>query len=160
MTRSALVEAADQFARALAQIATLPATPARRSEEIKLQITLINPLMHVKGHGAPETKAAVERARLLTEQANALGEPLEDPLLLFSVLYGIWVANLVAFNGDACRDVAARFLALAETQGVLALPMIGHRVVGTTSPLMGDLVESRAHLIARLRSTILPSIVR
>ena len=42
---------------------------------------------------APETKAAVERARLLIEQADALGEPPEDPLLLFSVLYGFFVAK-------------------------------------------------------------------
>ena len=44
--------------------------------------------MHVKGHAAPETKAAAERAHMLIEQAEALGEPLEDPLLLFSVLFG------------------------------------------------------------------------
>ena len=47
--------------------------------------------MHLKGYAAPETKAAAERARLLIEQAEALGEPPEDPLLLFSVLYGFWV---------------------------------------------------------------------
>ena len=92
-TRSALVEAVEQLTRALAQIATLPATPALRREKIKLQVALITPLIHVKGYAAPETKAAAEQARLLMEQAEALGEPLEDPLLLFSVLYGIWVAN-------------------------------------------------------------------
>ena len=101
LERSALVEAVEQLTRALDQIATLPATPALRREQIKLQVALINPLMHVKGYAAPETKAAVERARLLIEQAEALGEPPEDPLLLFSVLYGFWVANYVAFNGDA-----------------------------------------------------------
>jgi len=37
---------------------------------------------------APEPKAAVEQARQFIERAEALGEPLEDPLLLFSVLYG------------------------------------------------------------------------
>ena len=61
---------------------------------------LITPLIHVKGFAAPETKAGAEQARLLIEQAEALGEPPEDPLLLFSVLYGFWVANIVAFNGD------------------------------------------------------------
>ena len=55
--RSALVEAAEQFTRALAQIATLPATPKLRREQIKLQVALINPLMQVKGYAAPETKA-------------------------------------------------------------------------------------------------------
>ena len=75
------------------------------------------PLIHVKGYAAPATKMATERARLLIEQAEALGEPLEDdPLLLFPVLYGFWVANHVAFNGDAMRDLAAQFLALAEKQ--------------------------------------------
>ena len=93
LARSALVEAAEQLTRALDQIATLPATPALRREQIKLQVALITPLMHVKGYAAPETKAAAERARLLIEQAEALGEPPEDPLLLFSVLYGFWVAS-------------------------------------------------------------------
>ena len=50
---------------------------------------------------APETKLAVERARLLLEQAEGLGETLEDPLLLFSVLYGFWTASHVGnFDGD------------------------------------------------------------
>jgi predicted ATPase len=140
------VEAVEQLTRALDQIATLPATPALRREEIKLQVTLITPLIHVKGYSAPETKAAVERSRRLIEQAKALGEPPEDPLLLFSVLYGSWVAHLFAFNGDACRDVAARFLAIAESQGTAVPLMMGHRCLGTSLLLMGDFAESRAHL--------------
>ena len=89
LERSALVEATVQLARALDQIAALPATPALRREQIKLQIALITPLIHVKGYAAPETKAAAERARVLIEQAEGFGEPPEDPLLLFSVLYAL-----------------------------------------------------------------------
>ena len=59
---SALIEAAEQLTRALEQIATLPATPVLRREETKLQVALITPLLHVKGHAALETKAAAERA--------------------------------------------------------------------------------------------------
>jgi class 3 adenylate cyclase len=88
LDRSALVEAAAQFTRALDQIAALPATPALRREQIKLQVALITPLLHVKGFAAPEPKAAAEQARLLIEQAEALGEPPEDPLLLFSTASG------------------------------------------------------------------------
>ena len=145
LERSALVEAAEQFTRALAQIATLPATPALRREEIKLQVALITPLIHVKGYAAPETKAAAERARLLIEQAEALGEPPEDPLLLFSVLYGFWVANFVAFNGDVLRELAAQFLALAEKQGATVPLMIGHRLMGISLLYTGDIAEGRAH---------------
>jgi predicted ATPase len=143
--RSALVEAIEQVVRALAQIAVLPATPALRREEIKLQVALITPLSHIKGYAAPQTKAAVERARLLIEQAEALGEPSEDPLLLLSVLYGFWIANLVAFNGDALRHVAAQVLALAEKQGAIVPRMIGHRIMATSLVFTGDLAQGRTH---------------
>ena len=146
LERSALVEAVEQLTRALDQIATLPATPALRREQIKLQVALITPLIHVKGYAAPETKAAAERARLLIEQAEALGEPPEDPLLLFSVLYGFWVANFVAFNGDVMRELAAQFLALAEKQGATVPLMIGHRLMGISLLCTGDIAEGRAHL--------------
>jgi len=124
----------------------LPATPALRREQIKLQVALITPLMHVKGYAAPETKAAAEQARLLIEQAEALGEPPEDPLLLFSVLYGFWIANLVAFNGDLMRELAAQFLALAEKQRATIPIMIGHRVMGISLLLTGGISEGREHL--------------
>ena len=49
LERSALIEAVEQLTRALDQIATLPATPALRREEIKLQVALITPLLDIKG---------------------------------------------------------------------------------------------------------------
>ena len=122
-----------------------PATPALRREQIKLQVALANALMHVKGYAAPETKAAVERAHTFIERAEALGEPTEDPLLLFSVLYGFWIANFVAFNGDAMRELAAQFLALAEKQGATVPLMIGHRLMGISLLFTGDIAEGRAH---------------
>ncbi len=145
LARSALVEAVAQFTHALNQIATLSATPALRRERIKLQVALITPLIHVKGYAAPETKAAAEKARLLIEQAEALGEPPEDPLLLFSVLYGFWVANYVAFNGDVCRDLAAQFLTLAQNQRATVPLMIGHRLMGMALLHTGDIAKGRAH---------------
>ena len=65
LERSALAEGIEQITRALAQIERLPRTPALRREQIELKVALINPLMHVKGYAAPETKAAAEQARLL-----------------------------------------------------------------------------------------------
>jgi hypothetical protein len=62
LERSALVEALDQLTRALGQITHLPGTPALRREEIRLQVAVIYPLMHVKGQAASEAKAAAERA--------------------------------------------------------------------------------------------------
>jgi predicted ATPase len=82
---------------------------------------------------------------VLIEQAEALGEPPEDPLLLFSVLYGGWVANLFALNGDAVRELAAQFLALAEKQEETAMVMIGRRLMGMSLTVTGGIAECRAH---------------
>ena len=75
LARSALVEAAEQLTRALAQIAALPATPALRREQIKLQVALTNALCTPKAMRRPKPKAALDQARSLIEQAEALGEP-------------------------------------------------------------------------------------
>jgi predicted ATPase/class 3 adenylate cyclase len=145
LQRSALIEAAEQLTRALGQIATLPATPALRREQIKFQVALITSLFHVKGYAAPETKAAAERARLLIEQADALGEPPEDKLLLFSVLYSFWVANNVAFNGDVMGELARQFLALAEKQAATAPRMLGYRLMAVSLITTGNIALGRAH---------------
>ena len=145
LARSALVEAVEQLTRALDQISVLPATSALRREQIKLQVALITPLIHVKGYAAPETRAAAERAHLLIEQAEAMGEPPEDPLLIFSVLYAFWVANYIAFNGDAVRELAAQYFALAQKQGATSPLMIGHRLMGTSLLVTGEIQRGRAH---------------
>jgi class 3 adenylate cyclase/predicted ATPase len=144
LERSALVEAAEQLQRALNQISTLPTKTALRREQIKLQIGLMTALVNVKGYAAAETKAAEERARLLIEEAEALGEPPEDPLLLFSVLHGVWWANYVAFNGDVMRELAEQLLGLAEKQGATAPLMIGHRAMGNSLLHAGRIAECRA----------------
>jgi class 3 adenylate cyclase/predicted ATPase len=145
LDRSALAEASAQLTHALDQIATLPATAALRREQIKLQVALINPLTHIRGYAAPETKAATKQARLLIEQAEALGEAPEDPLLLFSVLYSLFIANQIAFNGDALREHATQFLDLAEKQQATVPLMTGHRLMGNAALLTGSVTDGRAH---------------
>ena len=142
MARSALVEAVAQLTRALDQIATLPSTPRLRREQIELQVATITPLMHVKGYAAPEVKAATERARLLIEQAEALGEPPENPLLLYSVLFGFWITNAVAFNGDAALALAGQFLELAEKQGASVPLLLGHGLMGFSLLVTGNFTQS------------------
>jgi predicted ATPase len=145
LNRSALMEATAQLTRALAQIAALPGTPKLRRERIKFQVGLANALMHTKGYAAPDTKAALDQARLLIERAEALGELPEDPLLLFSILYGFWAANFVAFNGEAISELAIQFLALAEKQRAPVPLMIGHRLLGTSLMFTGKIAQSRMH---------------
>ena len=145
LARSALVEAVEQLGRALDQIAILPSTPVLRREQINHQVGLAMALMPTKGHAAPETKAAFERARLLIEQAEALAERPEDPLLLFSVLYGFYVASWSAFNGRVVRELAEHFFALAEQHGTTVPLMVGHRQMGAALSYTGELSRGQEH---------------
>ena len=86
LERSALAEAVALFTRGLDQIALKPATPALRREQVKLQVGLANVLYHSKGVAAAETISAFNQARVMIEHAESLGEHIEDPLLLYSVL--------------------------------------------------------------------------
>ena len=107
---------------------------------------LANALYHAKGIGAAETIAAFDQARLMIEQAERLGEHIEDPLLLYSVLYGFFIAKFINFDGDAASALARQFLALAEQQKATAPIMIGHRLLGMTLLCMGDATEALSHL--------------
>jgi class 3 adenylate cyclase/predicted ATPase len=146
LERSALVEAVEQISRALALIAALPATTALRREQLRLQVALITPLQHVRGHASPETRAAAEQARLLIEQAQMLGEATDDPLLPFAALFGIYVTFFVAFDGDVARALAEQFLSLAERQDAVAPRLIAHRIMGNSLLFGGEIATGRAHL--------------
>jgi DNA-binding winged helix-turn-helix (wHTH) protein/predicted ATPase len=146
LVRFALIEAVAQFTRALDQLASLPALPMLRREQIRFQVGLANALYHAKGVAAAETRAAFDQARVMIEKAEALGEHVEDPLLLYSVLYGFFIAKFINFDGDAACPLAREFLALAEQQKAMAPIMIGHRLLGMTLLCMGDAAEARSHL--------------
>jgi predicted ATPase len=146
LARSASLEAERQLARALTQIATLPGTPALRRDQITLNVALANAQMHTKGFAAPDTRASFEQARASIEQAESLGEPAEDPLVLYSVLYGFCVANYMAFDGETVHAAAMELLTLAERQRAAVPLMVGHRFMGICQLHLGALGEARAHL--------------
>jgi class 3 adenylate cyclase/tetratricopeptide (TPR) repeat protein len=145
LERSALIEAAQQLSLAVHQIANLPSTPALRREQIRFQVALVNAQMHTNGYAATATKKSLNQARLLMEQAEELGEPLDDPLLLFSVLFGFWVANFNHFHRDVVCGLAVEFLGLAEKQKAIGPMIVAHRLVGSSLLLSGDITKARSH---------------
>lgn len=143
---SALWEAVEQLSRALAQIASLPGSPALRREQIQLQLDLSTALIHTKGHASPETKAAFNHARSLIDQAAALGEAPDDPLVAYAVLYGVWVRNRMAFNGPVALDLATQFQAMARAEGATVPLMLGHLLAGISLVVTGDLAAGKSEL--------------
>jgi tetratricopeptide (TPR) repeat protein len=104
-------------------------------------------LLH-RGYTSTEAKTALSRAHALIEQAKALGEPLENPLALFTTIHGLWVASIVHASGDETRQLANQCLALAQEAGARGKLTEGQRAVGQTLLFSGDFVGSRAHFDA------------
>jgi predicted ATPase len=55
------------------------------------------------------------------------------------------VANVAAFNGDVCRDIAAHTLELAEKQSASFPRLLGHNNLGGSLMFGGEIAEGRAH---------------
>jgi hypothetical protein len=81
----------------------------------------------------------------LAEQAEAHGEPPEDPLLLFRVLYGFWSGSLMQFKGEVVRELAIQFLSLAKRQESKVPYLLAERMMGHSLLMSGDVLEARKH---------------
>ena len=66
-------------------------------------------------------------------------------MLLFSALYGLWIASYVAFDGDVMHSNATQSLALAEKDGATVPIMVGHRLMGISLLCTGNIAQGRAH---------------
>ena len=121
------------------RLRALPTTPSLRREADQASGRAYNPahprqrVCCAGNQSGRRTRASADRTSRSARRAP------EDPLLLFSVLYGFWVASYVAFDGDVMRELAAHFLALAEKQGATVPLMVGHRLVGISLFCTGDI---------------------
>ena len=101
---------------------------------------------------APKPRLLSSGPRLLIEQAEALGEPLEDPWCFFGPLRVLGGEHF-GFNGKDMIEISRRIMALAERQGATIALMMGHRNLGVALMATGDISEGRRHSTKRSRST-------
>jgi hypothetical protein len=112
---------------------------------MKFQAALASGLMLIKGYSSPDAIGAFEKARSMIQNAESLGDPLEDPLLQFSVMYGLWVSSYIAIDVEKLRDRAEEFLGLAEKANASAPLQIGHRLMATTQFMLGHFRAAQTH---------------
>ncbi len=137
--RTANVEAIAQLGKGLELARTLPASSERLTEEVKLQIALITPLIATKGYTAPEVERACSRA---LEQCQQLGEAPQ----LFTVLGAL---NSIYYNRgelEISLELARRMLRLAESRRDPVLLLWGNYALGFTLASQGALKAARGHL--------------
>jgi class 3 adenylate cyclase/predicted ATPase len=137
--RSALVEAAAQFQKALEQLALLPDDPERKRQELELHSGLGAVLQAIKGYAAPETGQAYARARELWEQ---LGSPTE----FLQIPYGQSRYHLGRGELDLMRCLDEDLLRVSRQRNDSAGLVLGHLSSGRNLMLVGKFALSQSHL--------------
>jgi class 3 adenylate cyclase/predicted ATPase len=137
--RSAFVEASRLFQIALRLLAELPANLERNELELNLQHSFGSALAASKGFGATETSEAFERA---LELCNSI----EDSSLTTSVLNGLIGVHVARGEFEQSRDLAKDLLARARRKADPTPRLMGHRALGMSLFLIGELAAARDQL--------------
>jgi len=109
-----------------------------RQRRLQLQISLGNALIWAKGHQAPETSAAFERARELASREEDISER-------FSAYYGLWVGHFNRCEPAPAREMAELFLREATALPNCPEVLVAHRVSGVTCLYFGDYAAAHHH---------------
>jgi TOMM system kinase/cyclase fusion protein len=137
--RSADEEAIAHLSKGLQGLMTLPETRERDQQELTLCLHLGRSLTATKGWAAPETESAYVRAEELCQQMG-------DTSRLVSVLWGLSHMYIVRADLTKSREVAARFLLLANQRPDAILLMAAHWLTGQNLVHVGEHVTGLQHL--------------
>ena len=138
-SRSANLEAAGQFQKALEYLELLPETPERGRSELEIQLALGLCFIALRGYSADDTRGPFERACTLSAQ---LGEPQKEVRALF----GLWGHYWMRAQHDRAIELAETLLARADLLRDPVAVIVGHRAIGSTLFTRGDFVRAREHL--------------
>jgi DNA-binding winged helix-turn-helix (wHTH) protein/predicted ATPase len=132
-------EASDFARRGLAVLQSLPETPERAQQEIRLRVIRGFSLMPIKGFASEEVEEVFAGGRELFRQQGRSPE-------LFQLLWSSWL--YYQFKGDArsAIDVSRQLLELAEDLQDAALIMEAHRAMGGALVIGGQCVEGLQHI--------------
>lgn len=142
-------EALSLAERGLKALKVLPDGPARKQQELVLQMARGIALRSTSGWSTPQIEQVFARARQLAQS-------LDDPPELIPVLWATTLFHLIRGNLMECRDNADELMRQAERSGDQAYIMAAHHISGVVREFIGDMVES-SRLLERCRELHLPS---
>jgi predicted ATPase len=148
--RSANLEAIAHLTRGLELARKLPDPMQSARQELKLQVALGDPLVAVKGHGAPEVRATYSRALELCRQ---VGETPD----LFPTMWGLWHFYLSQGACNTARDLGNELLGLAEQRAEPALLLAAHQALGRSLYQLGEFSAALIHF-ERARASLDPKL--
>jgi class 3 adenylate cyclase/predicted ATPase/energy-coupling factor transporter ATP-binding protein EcfA2 len=137
--RSAFVEASTHLRNALGLAVKLPATPERDKLELELQYSLGSALAAWKGFGNAETRRAFMRSLELSDR-------FEPSTQAFSVLNGVIGVHVAHGEFEQSRRFAEELLVRARRQNDTTARVMGHRALGMSLLVIGELPAARIEL--------------
>jgi class 3 adenylate cyclase/predicted ATPase len=135
LSRSALTEARAHVTQALQLISGLPEDDGRRRDELQLRIALARTLLEQKGYADQQVGDAYAKALDLSKR-------VDEPRVHLASLYGLWAHNYIGGNPEAMLERARDFLASAEEQNEGGAILVGHRLVGTSHLIKGNITDA------------------
>jgi predicted ATPase len=131
-------EAVAYLSRALELLETLPETPERARRELDLQITLGVPLVHTRGHGAPEVEVAYARAQELCLRVG-------DAAQRFQVLLGLRRYHFIRGELLMASMLGEQLLAVAQRLRDPVYVSRAHMMHGEILYWLGEFAQAREH---------------
>jgi predicted ATPase len=147
LAHSANVEAIANFRKALQLLNALPETSERTKQEIDIQLALGIPLIAVRGYASTETREVFSQARTLCLRLGNIPE-------YFQALFGLWGNSWMSGKNDDALRMADEFLSGSRALSDSVLPMVAHRVMGSTLLTIGDFQSSASHFEEAIRLSV------
>jgi tRNA A-37 threonylcarbamoyl transferase component Bud32/tetratricopeptide (TPR) repeat protein len=129
--------------RGLNAVKALPDGPARKQQELVLQMMKGIALRSTSGWATPQVESVFSKARQLCQDLN-------DPPELIPVLWATTLFLLIRGNLVECRQRADELMAQAERSESQVYRMAAHHIGGVVREFMGDMVES-SRMLERCR---------
>ncbi|HKV54960.1 MAG TPA: AAA family ATPase [Candidatus Binataceae bacterium] len=141
--RNAFREALQSYQLALGQLSLLPESPERDARELQLLVSLYFVLYVTRGWAAPETVAAVERARMLAEKRGNLRQLIGSMLRRCGQGLLAGELRMAGALADQALELAQRERSSTMLAGVHTLQIVicYHR---------GDLAGAEKHFVSGL----------
>ncbi len=138
-SRSANIEAAGQYQKALELLVSLADTLDRRALELEIQLSLGLCFIAVRGYSSDDTRKAFERACSLSAE-------LDDPQKELQAVFGLWGHCWMRAYHDRAIELAEKLLAKADQLRDLMALILGYRSLGSTLFTLGDFIRAREYL--------------
>jgi predicted ATPase len=135
--------------RGLKALRGMPDGPARKQQELGLQMIRGLALRMMKGWAAAELEPVFARARELCHELN-------DPPEVFPVRWALTLFHAIRGDLRVYRERADELMIQARDSGNPAYLMAAHHLVGVSREFLGDMVES-SEVLDRGRELHVPS---